>query len=58
MKLYLLDLHATERNSVISEIIKLSTINTDTVCDFQKMHRSLLNNKQGKCPHCNRKVWF
>jgi len=53
IKTYLLDLPTTERNSVISEIIKLSTINSDTVCDFQKMRRSLLNNKQGKCPHCH-----
>ncbi|MBL4940022.1 MAG: IS1595 family transposase [Lutibacter sp.] len=51
IKTYLLDLPVSERNFVISEIVKLSS--TEIVCDFQKIRRDVLNNKQGECPHCN-----
>jgi len=50
IKEYLLDLSVSERNSVISEIVKLGS--SEVVCDFQKLRRDVLNNKQGECPHC------
>ncbi len=55
IKTYLLDLPVIERNSIISEIVKLSDVKTDVVCDFQKLRRDFLNNKQGECPHCHHK---
>ena len=42
-----------ERSFIISEIFKLSEVNTDVVYNFQKICRDVLNNKQGKCPHCH-----
>lgn len=53
IKTYLLDLPVIERNFIISEIVKLSDVETDVVCNFQKIRRDILNNKQGECPHCN-----
>lgn len=53
IKTYLLDLPVIERNSIISEIVKLSDVKTEIVCDFQKIRRDVLNNKQGECPHCH-----
>jgi len=50
IKEYLLDLPDSERNSAISELIKLG--NSSAVCNFQKIRRDVLNNKQGECPHC------
>ena len=47
IKTYLLDLPVIERNSIISEIVKLSAVKTEIVCNFQKLRRDVLNNKQG-----------
>ena len=57
IKTYLLDLPVIERNSIISEIVKLSDVKTEIVCDFQKLRRDVLNNKQGECPHCPHKKY-
>lgn len=51
IKTYILDLPISERNLVITEIVKLGS--STTVCNFQKIRRDVLNNKQGECPHCN-----
>ena len=51
IKTYLLDLPISERNSAISEIVKLGS--SEIVCNFQKLRRDVLNNKQGECPHCH-----
>ena len=51
IKTYILDLPISERNLVITEIVRLG--NSETVCDFQKIRRDVLNNKQGECPHCH-----
>jgi len=51
IKTYILDLSISERNLVITEIVKLGS--SEIVCDFQKIRRDVLNNKQGRCPHCN-----